>query len=216
VSATVGTIGHSAVDPRQQRYTAVWEKRSLIASLPETDIALDAGAANGEYVMHLLTRARRVVAVDLDPARVAQLRTRFAHVENVSVVQASVDALPFRDRAFGIVWASEIVEHLTSVEASLDEFERVSDAHLIATLPSPLGPYRYLDPTHRLRYSIGGLRRALMGRQRWDYRLEGLGGCLPQWLGLARLRSAWLGFSRTRPWAAWTLLVRGQRAPAGR
>lgn len=203
------------VDVRQQRYTAVWEKRRLIAGLPETEIALDAGAANGEYVTYLLLRAKRVVAVDLDPDRIAQLRERFRHVANVSVVQASVDALPFRDRSFGVVWASEIVEHLPSVEASLDEFERVSAGHLVATLPSPLGPYRYLDPTHRLRYSIGGLRRTLAGRSAFAYRLEGLGGCLPQWLGLGGLRRAWLGFSRPRPWAAWTLLIRGERPPDG-
>lgn len=204
------------VDPRQQRYTAVWEKRRLIAGLRATDVALDAGAANGEYVTYLLLRAKRVVAVDLDPDRIAQLRERFRHVSNVSVVQASVDALPFRDRAFGLVWASEIVEHLPSVEASLDEFERVSDGQLVATLPSPLGPYRYLDPTHHLRYSIGGLRRTLAGRGAFGYRLEGLGGCLPQWLGLEGLRRAWLGFSRPRPWAAWTLLVRGERTSGRR
>lgn len=206
----------SAVDPLQRRYTAVWEKRRLIAGLPESDIALDAGAANGEYVTYLLLRAKRVVAVDLDPDRIAQLRERFRHVTNVSVVRASVDALPFRDRAFGLVWASEIVEHLPSVEASLDELERVSGGEIVATLPSPLGPYRYLDPSHRLRYSIGGLRRTLEGRRRFSYRLEGLGGCLPQWLGLGGLRKAWLGFSRPRPWAAWTLLIRGSRAPSVR
>jgi hypothetical protein len=210
------TPAPGTVDRRQQRYTAVWEKRRLIASLPETDVALDAGAANGEYVTYLLLRAGRVVAVDLDPARIAQLRERFRHVANVSVVQASVEALPFRDRAFGIVWASEIVEHLPSVEASLDELERVADGEIVATLPAPLGPYRFLDPTHRLRYSIGGLRRALAGRDRWSYALEGLGGCLPQWLGLGRLREAWLSVSRPRPWAAWTLLIRGCRLPAAR
>lgn len=201
----------SAVDPRQRRYTAVWEKRGLIAALPEVDLALDAGAANGEYVMYLLLRAKRVVAVDLDADRIAQLRERFRHVANVSVVQASVDALPFRDRAFGIVWASEIVEHLPTVEASLAEFERVSDAHIVATLPSPLGPYRYLDPSHRLRYSIGSLRGSLRGRAEWAYQLEGLGLCLPQGLGLDRLRDAWVRFSRSRPWAGWTLLIRGRR-----
>lgn len=212
MSVGASAVPRSVVDPRQQRYTAVREKRRLIAALPPVDLALDAGAANGEYVPHLLQRARRVVAVDLDAARVAQLRARFRETENVFVVQASVDALPFRDRAFGLVWASEIVEHLPSIEASLGEFERVSDEHVVATMPAPRSPYRYLDPTHRLRYSLASLRRDLAGRRAWAYQLEGLGLCLPQWLGLDRVRDAWVAFSRRRPWAAWTLLVRGRRA----
>lgn len=210
MSLGIAAAPRSVVDPRQRRYTAVWEKRRLIATLPRVDVALDAGAANGEYIPYLLLRASRVVAVDLDPLRVAQLRVRFAHVANVSVVQGSVDRLPFPDRAFGLVWASEIVEHLPTLGASLDEFERVSDGHIVATLPSPLGPYRYLDPTHRLPYSIGSLRRELAGRP-WVYGLEGLGLCLPQWMGFDGLRDPLVRFSRGRPWAAWTLLIHGRR-----
>ena len=206
----------SAVDPRQQTYTAVWEKRRLIAGLPRVDVALDAGAANGEYIPYLLARARRVVAVDLDPLRVAQLRARYQGAANVTVVQATVDALPFADGAFGLVWASEIVEHLPTLEASLGELERVCAGRIVATLPAPLSPYRYLDPTHRLDYSRHGLVRSLAARPGWSYQLEGLGLCLPQWLGLDGLRSRWLGSSRLRRWASWTLLISGSRALAAR
>ncbi len=195
---------------RRRSYSAVWEKRRLIAALPEVALALDAGAGGGEYVPHLLLRARRVLALDNDPVRVAQLRARFRHVKNVWVVQGSVDALPFRDGAFDLVWASEVIEHLPTL-GSLDEFERVSRRDVVATMPSPTGPYRYIDPTHVLRYSIGGLRRELARRAGWSYALEGFGLCLPQWMGLDRLRDRWLALSRRRPWAAWTLLVRGKR-----
>ena len=129
----------------------------------------------------------------------------------MSVVQASVDALPFQDGAFGLVWGSEIVEHLPTLAASLGEFERVAAEEIVATLPSPTGPYRYLDPSHILRYSIGSVRRDLAARTGWRYELEGFGLCLPQWLGLDRLREGWLSFTRQRPWAAWTLLLRARR-----
>jgi glycosyltransferase involved in cell wall biosynthesis len=198
----------------RRRYTAVWEKRRLIASLPDARLALDVGAGGGEYVPHLLLRAKRVVAVDNDPARVLGLVHRFGHVGNVWVVQASIDALPFRSGAFDIVWASEVLEHMPSLDA-LDELERTSSREIVATMPSPLGPYRYLDPTHVLRYSIGGLRRAIGGRAGWSYSLEGLGLCLPQWMGLDAFRERWLALSAGRPWAAWTLLIRGRRTSAG-
>ena len=196
-------------------YTAVWEKRRLIATLPNADWILDAGAGGGEYVPHLLIRGKRVIAMDIDPVRVRQLQRRFAHVPNVFVVQASIDALPFADRSVGVAWASEIVEHLPTLEASLDELERVSSGTLIATLPSPLGPYRYLDRSHVLPYSIGSVGRAVRARSGWRYEFHGFGLCLPQWIGLDRFRDAWLHFTRTRPWAAWTLLLRAERVPVG-
>ena len=205
------TSATAVVDPRQQRYTAVWEKRQLIASLPAVEVALDVGAANGEYIPHLLTRAMRVVAVDLDPRRVEQLRGRFAEDPRVTVVHASIEDLPFEDRSFGLVWASEIVEHLPTLDGSLRELERVARSRIVATLPAPRGPYRYLDPTHRLAYSAESLRKELALRPGWSYSVEGLGGCLPQWLGADGFRERWLRFSRLRPWAAWTLLVCGYR-----
>lgn len=210
MSSAVGTLAR--VDPRQQAYTAVWEKRQLIATMPPVEIALDVGAANGEYVPHLLTRAKHVVALDLDADRVDHLRRRFAGRTDVTVVHGSVEALPFGDRAFDLVWASEIVEHLPTLGASLGELERVCRDRIVATLPAPKSPYRYMDPTHRLAYSRRSLARALAERGGWRYELEGLGLCLPQWAGLDGLRAHWLGFSRRRPWAAWTLVVHGRRA----
>jgi glycosyltransferase involved in cell wall biosynthesis/SAM-dependent methyltransferase len=195
----------------RRRYTAVWEKRRLIASLAEGGLALDAGSGGGEYVPHLLLRNRRVVALDNDSARVQGLVHRFGHVGNVWIVQASVDALPFRSGSFETVWASEVLEHLPSLDA-LAELERVSAREVIATMPSPLGPYRYLDRSHVLHYSIGSLRRALDARSGWSYSLEGLGLCLPQWMGLDQLRERWVALSRERPWAAWTVLIRGRRS----
>ncbi|HEV8535091.1 MAG TPA: glycosyltransferase [Candidatus Limnocylindria bacterium] len=198
----------------RRRYTAVWEKRRLIASLSDARLALDVGAGGGEYVPDLLLRAKRVVAVDNDPARVLGLLHRFGHVGNVWVVQASIDSLPFRSGAFDLVWASEVLEHLPSLDV-LGELERTSSREIVATMPSPFGPYRYLDATHVLPYSIGSLRRAIGGRVGWSYSLEGLGLCLPQWMGLDAFRERWLALSRGRPWAAWTLLIRGRRRTSG-
>lgn len=191
-------------------YTAVWEKLSLIHSIRVDGRVLDVGAADGQYVEPWRERTEAVVAVDIDATRIGQLSDRFHGADGVEIVQASIQRLPFRDRTFDVVWASEILEHLTDIDA-LSELERVSDRLVIATMPSPLGPYRYLDRTHVLRYSIPWLRRTLGRRAGWCYRLEGLGGCLPAWAPAGPLRSAWLRLSRRRPMLAWTLLVLGER-----
>lgn len=198
-----------SIDDRRP-YTRVWEKLSLIQSVRVDGRVLDVGAADGQYVEPWRARSDAVVAVDLDDTRIGQLGDRFRGVAGVEIVEGSIERLPFRDRAFDIVWASEILEHLTSLEA-LSELERVSNRLVLATMPSPVGPYRYLDRTHVLRYSISSLRRAVRHRPGWHYRLEGLGGCLPAWAPAGPLRSAWLSLSRRRPVLAWTLLLFGER-----
>jgi len=192
-------------------YTAVWEKLSLIGSLRVDGRVLDVGAADGQYVEPWRARSGEVVAVDIDLTRIAQLRERYRGVSGVRIVRGSIEQLPFRDRSFDVVWASEILEHLPTLDA-LGELERVSDRLVVATMPSPLGPYRYLDRTHVLRYSVSSLRHALDVRAGWRYRLEGLGGCLPAWVPARGIRPAWLRLSRGRPELAWTLLIRGERA----
>lgn len=199
-------------EPRRKHYTAVWEKRRLISSLPDMGFALDVGAGNGEYVSYLLERSDIVVAVDTDPVRIDELRRRFSHVANVHVVQGSLSALPFRNGSFDLVWASEVIEHLPGWD-SLDEMERVGRRMILATLPSPTGPYLYLDRSHLLRYSITEVERWIADRPGWSYTLEGFGLCFPQWMGLDWLRDRWLRLSRRRPWAAWTLLLWGKRMP---
>ncbi len=194
-------------------YTVVWEKEQLLASLGAAGRVLDAGAADGQYVLPWRAQATQVVALDIDATRVAQLRERVGGAPGVSIVQASIERLPFADRTFDLVWASEIVEHLRSLRV-IDELERISAGRIVITLPNPRGPYRYLDRTHVLRYSIGSLQAAFAARPGWTYRVEGLGGCLPAWAGARPVRRAWLALSRTHPALAWTLVIVGTRASA--
>lgn len=191
-------------------YTAVWEKLSLIQATSVRGRVLDVGAADGQYVEPWRARGGAVVAVDIDGTRIVQLRERYRGADGVHIVQASIERLPFADRAFDVVWASEILEHLPTL-AALGELERVSDRLVVATMPSPLGPYRYLDRTHVLAYTVGSLQTVLAARAGWHYRLEGLGGCLPAWARVGPIRRGWLRVSRARPKLAWTLLLVGER-----
>lgn len=63
-------------------------------------------------------------------------------------IQCDVHYLPFRDRCFGFVWASELLEHLDNQQQALDEIDRVS-LKAVVTYPTPKNPSFYVDPSHR-------------------------------------------------------------------
>ncbi len=54
----------------------------------------------------------------------------------------------FRDKHFGAVYASHVLEHVADVSAALREFERVADNVYVIT-PFPLWPSAWLYPGHR-------------------------------------------------------------------
>ena len=89
--------------------------------------------------------------VDASPAAVAKLRARGANA-----VVALVSALPFPDRAFALVCAFDIVEHVDDENAILSELSRVAapNASLLVSVPLHPGHWTAFDDFvgHRRRY----------------------------------------------------------------
>jgi SAM-dependent methyltransferase len=89
--------------------------------------------------------------VDFSPPAVAKLRARGANA-----VVALVSALPFPDRAFDLVCAFDIVEHVDDEDAILSELSRVAapDASLLLSVPLHPGHWTAFDDFigHRRRY----------------------------------------------------------------
>ncbi|WP_052664291.1 class I SAM-dependent methyltransferase [Nitriliruptor alkaliphilus] len=75
---------------------------------------LDVGSADGPSVGWLVAGIRRT-AVDLDPGGLEE-----------GDICASVTALPFRDAAFDVVSAFDVVEHIPSEAAVISELRRVA------------------------------------------------------------------------------------------
>jgi SAM-dependent methyltransferase len=73
--------------------------------------------------------------VDFSPPAVAKLRARGANA-----VVALVSALPFPDRAFELVCAFDIVEHVDDEDAILSELSRVAAPNASLLLSAPLHP----------------------------------------------------------------------------
>lgn len=89
--------------------------------------------------------------VDVSPPAVARLRARGANA-----VVALVSALPYPDRAFDLVCALDIVEHVDDDDAALSELSRVAAPNASLLLSVPLHPGRWTAfddfVGHRRRY----------------------------------------------------------------
>ena len=73
------------------------------AGVRPTDIVVDLGAGSGSLTAALATRARAVVAVELDPMLAAALRRRFAGTTNVTVVEGDARRTPLPRQPFRVV-----------------------------------------------------------------------------------------------------------------
>ena len=90
-------------------------------------------------------------AIGVDVAEAALQRARSRH-PGVEFLLVPLDGpLPFEDGSFDLVWASEVIEHVTDTARWLSEVRRVL---------APAGRLLVTTPSHgRLRVALGGLER---------------------------------------------------------
>lgn len=95
---------------------------------------LDAGCGEGVVTGYLATElpAAAVAGVDARPAAVAEFRRRNPALE---AFRCDLYGLPFADRSFELVIATEVLEHLERPRAALRELARVAGRHLYLTVP---------------------------------------------------------------------------------
>ena len=113
---------------------------------------LDAGCGRGSYASELAGSIELVVAVDGHVFEEWGSRER---PPGLAFVQASVDALPFRDRAFDVALALDVIEHLPDDLPPLAELARVTAATGVVGVSVPA--HRRLWSAHD--ESVGHLRR---------------------------------------------------------
>ena len=121
------------------------EERAMLALLP-ADLrgcaVLDAGCGSGRYLLHALRRnARRVLGVDLSAEMLAQARgigdagcgmgTRDSPIPQSQspspwLIQASLDAIPLRDRWADLTVCGLTIGHIERLDAALAELRRVT------------------------------------------------------------------------------------------
>ncbi|MFZ1108549.1 MAG: class I SAM-dependent methyltransferase [Rhodomicrobium sp.] len=106
---------------------------TLASHIPaEARTLLDVGCGNGAFVNMLAEKKRfeEIHATDRSPMALKHVRT--------AKTEASVDALPFADRAYDIVTSLEMIEHLplTVYEAGLANICRVARRFVLIGVPN--------------------------------------------------------------------------------
>jgi|KBSMisStandDraft_5_1062788.scaffolds.fasta_scaffold29401_2 SAM-dependent methyltransferase len=146
-NADTWVYGDYAPDPASRDLPGL-KSRWLVEQLPaaESPVVLDYGAGEGKY-LHLVRKVKpgaRLVGVDI---RAPHSRVDF------EFHQVSADApLPFADGACDVVISCDVLEHVGSIERSLDEIRRVlrRGGSFIGFVPAeggvgPHGFFRLLD-----------------------------------------------------------------------
>jgi SAM-dependent methyltransferase len=113
------------------------------------DRALDVGCGAGEFTAALAQAGARATGVEVAEAALARARERHPGLDFRAV---GFDApLPFEDGSFELVWASEVIEHVSDTARWLSEVRRVL---------APGGRLLVTTPSHgRLRVALGGVER---------------------------------------------------------
>jgi SAM-dependent methyltransferase len=130
-------------------------------SLNETKLSLDLGCSTGSNRNLLLGFSERVIGVDLGWEGL-RLTT---FLESAPVCQANATYLPFNNRAFDLVVALDLLEHLPDDEYALQEIQRKlkPGGHLIILVPAYEWMWSKMDEVahHFRRYNASRLRNIL-------------------------------------------------------
>ncbi len=183
-----------------------WRKEWLIRNHFSTGKCLDLGCGPGEYGPLLKQVCGDVVGVDLDGdlLDLAQGREVYSGLLRKNI---GTD-MGFGEGEFDYIWASEILEHMPDLEL-VDGLERICNKAMVITVPNPISPHFKEDETHILKYSVSSFRRFFGAREKFSYRVCGLGfNQVPFNLPLRRLSTFML---YSIPWLSPTIAVVGIR-----
>lgn len=115
-----------------------------LAGLPTPVRALEVGCGDGFFTGQLAQRGCDATGIDLSPVGVEAAQKRFPHAR--FQVHDLTQPMPFPDGSFDFVWCSEVLEHLFSPLAVLEEMRRVL---------RPGGRARLTVPYHGLIKNLG-------------------------------------------------------------
>ena len=83
---------------------------------------LDAGAGTGRITLRLREAGAEVTALDISPEMLAKLHQKHPEIETV---EGDMEAMPFGDGSFDMVFSSLAMVHLKKTDKFLDECYRV-------------------------------------------------------------------------------------------
>lgn len=161
------------------------EAAFLLPFVPATGRLLDAGCGPGSITCGLaeLMPGGTVTGVDLDAGQIERARRHAAArgVTNVDFQPADVEALPFADGTFDVVFAHTVMMHLHDPRRALAELCRVCKPGGIVGLRDGLGSFDHL-PGFPPGARVGDLQALLAAATRASGGMPDVGVHLRGWL----------------------------------
>ena len=113
----------------EERY-AQEQKTKYMAALENIDVAdcavLDVGCGSGLFFSYAASKAKVLVGVDVSGMLLLKAKEQ-AHVfQNVHVLQADADHLPFREAFFDAAFAFTVLQNMPEPSETLNELKRVA------------------------------------------------------------------------------------------
>ncbi len=111
-----------------------WMSSRLIDLAPNTPI-LEVGCGDGSFTKELVKYSPDVTAIDISESQIENNRRLFG---GITFRQHDVaEPLPFADNSFGVIWCSEVLEHLFEPGYAVREMYRVlrPGGKLLITVP---------------------------------------------------------------------------------
>lgn len=122
----------------EKRY-AEEQKAKYKAALENVEISsgrvLDVGCGSGLFFRDATGQSEMVVGIDISHKLLLKSEERTKDSENVSVLQADADHLPFKDSFFDVVFAFTMLQNMPKTIETLKELKRVakSDGRVVVT-----------------------------------------------------------------------------------
>lgn len=134
----------------------VWQRirraLALTEGLPSKDV-LDFGSGSGVLLPPLASRAETVYAVDLNVGLITKAVQAY-RLENIQVIQNSAVAIPLPAESVDLIYALEVLEHISNLDRVVSELARVCR----------VGGYLVVSvPTENIFYKIGRLLSGFEG-----------------------------------------------------
>jgi ubiquinone/menaquinone biosynthesis C-methylase UbiE len=118
-------------EEQEGKYRAALERLSID---PDSTV-LDAGCGSGMFFSQVACKAKVVVGLDVSRDLLLLARERAKKFKNVVLVQADADHLPFKNGAFGYVFAFTVLQNMPNPVEMLRELQisASSDACFVVT-----------------------------------------------------------------------------------
>jgi SAM-dependent methyltransferase len=160
------TLGHPSYVWREGQERRVALIRRYVPL--ENACILDAGCGLGLYVRRFSELSAQVHGVDLDGDKVRQARVALP-----SIREASVDALPYPDETFDVVFSHEVLEHVPDDAAAVRDAYRVlrPGGHLVVFVPNRFYPFETHGAYWGGRYHFGNIPLVNYLPNRWRNRM---------------------------------------------